>query len=172
MKKLIIAIVMLCMVLPVFYLSAQTAPLNFIAYEGQGGVSTLFVSLNGDTDTDTSSFVDWSPISGATSINYWGQTMDSLNANTTDTVKVLIFGTASSGSAPLILDTITVIGGQAGVLSISATSMPPYVGFRAITTATVAKHWRKLIFKLNAVYNSGIDAEVIRQRVANGTYGR
>lgn len=156
-------------------LYAQTYNPNFMAYESKGGVSVLFATLNGSTDTDSTTFIDWTPISESSSFQWWGQTYDSINQVTQDTVVVYILGTGNIASAPTFMDTVTVIGNTAtasdhsGALSISSTIKPPYIGFRAVTTAKIYK--RKLTFNINAAYVTGVDQAGLRKRIFDGKYG-
>lgn len=171
-----IAIVLMLFVMTVAMSIAQTNTANFTAYEGRGGVSVLFTSLNGNTDTDSTTFVDWTPISGST-VQFWAQTYDSINQATADTVVVYVLGSDNQNSPMLFMDTLTIIGNNAissnwcGNLTISSTITAPYIGFRAVTTATVAKANRKLVLKLNAPYITGVNASDIRSRVYDGKYG-
>lgn len=172
-KNLIIAFLLALTLAPFMSVKAQTDNASFVTYEGRGGVSVLFSRLHGSTDVDSTTWVDWTPINAAlTTAEYWAQPTDSLGANVTDTVIVYVMGTANTGSTPLTLDTVTVIGGQVGTLSIATyTVAPPYISFRATSTATAAKKYRKLIFRIDAPYNTGVSPADIRQRVFDGKYG-
>lgn len=156
-------------------LYAQTYTPSFMAYESKGGVSVLFATLNGSTDTDSTTFIDWTPISESSSLQWWGQTYDSINQATQDTVTVYVLGTGNITSAPTFMDTVTIIGNtttaadHSGAISISSTIKPPYIGFRAVTSAKIYK--RKLSFTINGTYVTGVDQAALRQRIYDGKYG-
>lgn len=148
---------------------AQLATANFVAFEQKGGVQVLFSDVD-VSDVDTSTFVDWTPINGATTLYYWGQLMDSINATiTSDSVGICIMGYSTSLSVPTFMDTIYISGKKTGTLSISATVIPEYVGFRSLGTTLVAS--RKGFFKILAPYNTGVDPADVRRRVYDGSYG-
>lgn len=147
---------------------AQLATANFVAFEQKGGVQVLFSDVD-VSDADTSTFVDWTPINGATTLYYWGQFMDSINATiTTDSTAICIMGYSTSLSVPTFMDTVYIVGKKTGTLSISATVIPEYVGFRSLGSTVNS---RKCFFKILAPYNTGVDPADVRRRVYDGSYG-
>lgn len=147
---------------------AQLATANFVAFEQKGAVQVLFTDVD-ISDVDTSTFVDWTPMNGATTFYYWGQFMDSINASITgDSVSICVMGYSTSLSTPTFMDTIRFAGKTTGSLSISATVIPEYVGFRSLGSTVNS---RKAFFKILAPYNTGVDPADVRRRVYDGSYG-
>ncbi len=149
---------------------AQTATADFVAFEQKGGVQVLFTDIDSLSDVDTSTFVDWTPINGATTLYYWGQFMTSANATiSTDSTAICIMGYSTSLSVPTFMDTVYIVGKRTGTLSISATVIPEYVGFRSLGAVN---NNRKCYFKILAPYNTGVDPADVRRRVYEGSYGK
>lgn len=172
MTKYIIA-AFIAIFLSVGMVNAQTYTLAPSAFEGKMALTVEASDLDA-ADTDSTTFVDWTPINTSSTIYYLIQTMTSARAPVQDSVTVFVFGYTSSLSPPIIMDTITFnpatgVSTGVGTLSISSSIIPNYIGLRFYSANSPED--RRVFFMLTAPYVSGVSPSDIRDRITSGRYG-